>query len=575
MPDFRTIHTRMGLISMAEAEATGTPVNLTHMAVGDGNGNAVTLDEVQTTLVRELFRAPINRVFQSPTDPNRFTAELIVPATAGGFTMREVGIFDADGSLFAVGNLPATYKPVATEGAYADTVVRLEFMVTNADVVTLILDPNIAAASQLWVRNNIHEIPAGGTTGQALLKQSNGDYDADWQSIGDLNVVVEVIEETQELAADQTVVILSLTTTNSLAIYVEGVRLRPDEWTPDPLNSTRLTLGQSYPDGTRIVATQNEPNGNVGAPLMQTLNLYDVPDKSAARANLDVFSRAEARQMSPAGQIAYFARNAAPAGWLKANGAAVSRAAYADLFAAIGTTFGGGDGFNTFNLPDLRGEFIRGWDDARGVDIGRNFASWQGSQNISHQHSGTSDAAGDHIHAGNTANGGSHIHAAATAGAGGHTHDGGTGGAGGHAHGASASDVGNHQHALASGPLSSGNTTLTIGGTLAVEKTSEGDSGYRLINNNSLATPTLGLSSASGAHSHAITIAGVGDHAHGVYINGVGDHAHGVTIAASGDHAHSFNTAAAGQHIHGFTTAASGGNEARPRNIALLACIKY
>jgi microcystin-dependent protein len=561
---------------MAQAEAMGTPVNLTHMAVGDGSGLPVTPDEGQTNLAREVFRDAINRVYQSPTEPNRFTAELVVPAIIGGFTMREVGVFDADGSLFAVGNLPATYKPMASEGAYADTVVRLEFMVTNADVVTLTLDPNVAVASQAWVFNNTHGIPPGGTTGQALLKQSNGDFDADWQGLGDLNVVVAVIEETQELADGQTIIDLALTTTNSLAVYVEGRRLRPDEWTPDPMIPTRLALDHSYPDGTMIVATQNEPNGSVGAPLMQALNLYDVPDKAAARSNLDVFSRAEARQMSPAGQVAYFARSAAPTGWLKANGAAVSRAAYSDLFAAIGTSFGGGDGFNTFNLPDLRGEFIRGWDDARGVDIGRSFASWQASQNISHVHTGSSEAAGDHSHSGNTGNGGGHIHAAATAGAGGHSHDAGTGGAGGHAHAASASDVGNHQHALASGPLAGGNATLTIGGTLAVEKTSEGDSGYRLINNGiNSAAPTLGLSSAAGAHSHAITVNGVGDHTHGVYINGVADHAHGVTVAAGGDHLHSFTTGTAGQHAHSFTTAASGGGEARPRNVALLACIKY
>jgi len=80
---------------------------------------------------------------------------------------------------------------------------------------------------------------------------------------------------------------------------------------------------------------------------------------------------------SPAGAVSFFARNTAPDGWLKANGAAVSRTTYADLFTAIGTAFGAGDGSTTFNLPDLRGEFPRGWDDARGVDSGRAFGSAQ------------------------------------------------------------------------------------------------------------------------------------------------------------------------------------------------------
>lgn len=78
------------------------------------------------------------------------------------------------------------------------------------------------------------------------------------------------------------------------------------------------------------------------------------------------------------GAIAHYAMSTAPTGWLKANGAAVSRTTYAALYTAIGTTFGVGDGSTTFNLPDLRGEFIRGWDDARGIDSGRVFGSAQG-----------------------------------------------------------------------------------------------------------------------------------------------------------------------------------------------------
>ena len=78
------------------------------------------------------------------------------------------------------------------------------------------------------------------------------------------------------------------------------------------------------------------------------------------------------------GEVAFFARTTPPSGWLKANGAAVSRTTYAALFAAIGTTFGAGDGSSTFNLPDLRGEFVRGLDDGRNVDGGRRLGTNQG-----------------------------------------------------------------------------------------------------------------------------------------------------------------------------------------------------
>lgn len=84
----------------------------------------------------------------------------------------------------------------------------------------------------------------------------------------------------------------------------------------------------------------------------------------------------------PSGAVMHFAMSSAPTGWLKANGAAISRTTYASLFAAIGTTFGSGDGSTTFNVPDLRGEFTRGWDDGRGVDSGRSFGSAQAATEI-------------------------------------------------------------------------------------------------------------------------------------------------------------------------------------------------
>lgn len=101
-------------------------------------------------------------------------------------------------------------------------------------------------------------------------------------------------------------------------------------------------------------------------------------------------------QTVPVGAVAFFAANSVPSGWVKANGAALSRTTYAALFAKIGTTYGAGDGTTTFNVPDLRGEFVRGFDDARGVDSGRVFGSAQGSANLSHTH--TTDSRGAHTH---------------------------------------------------------------------------------------------------------------------------------------------------------------------------------
>lgn len=86
------------------------------------------------------------------------------------------------------------------------------------------------------------------------------------------------------------------------------------------------------------------------------------------------------------GDVDFKPRTSAPAGWLKCNGATVNRTTYAALFAAIGTTFGAGDGATTFALPDLRGEFVRGLDDGRGVDSARAIGSAQAHQYPSHAH---------------------------------------------------------------------------------------------------------------------------------------------------------------------------------------------
>lgn len=99
------------------------------------------------------------------------------------------------------------------------------------------------------------------------------------------------------------------------------------------------------------------------APKVHTHKLVDITDLSVT-------------QLVPPGIVGHFAMDTPPEGWLRCNGADVSRTTYAALFAAVGTRFGSANG-STFRLPDLRGEFIRGWDNGRGLDPGRSFGSMQ------------------------------------------------------------------------------------------------------------------------------------------------------------------------------------------------------
>jgi phage-related tail fiber protein len=391
---YRVIHTNAGLEAMAQAEALGAPITLAEMAVGDGGGAATTPDAGQLTLVLEQYRGTINRIYKPDPvlRPNAYAVELVVPAAEGGFVLREVGLYDDAGTLFAVGNLPETYKPEAGEGAFADTIVRIELEVTNADVISIIADPSIAVATRTWVANAVNAcmIIPGGTTGQILTKATNACGDTVWANPTDVNVTVSTIEETQTLAASQTVVDLAVVNTTGLAVYIDGLRLPLEPgvegWQPDGSIITRLHLGQAYTAGAQLIAVQNEPASDLPDALLQAQNLADVPDKALGRANLGVLSVAETKQRTPAGAVMDFAMSTAPAGWLKCNGAEINRVAYADLFAAIGTAWGAGNGTTTFRLPDLRGEFRRGWDDGRGIDFGRAFASAQSAAMQTHFH---------------------------------------------------------------------------------------------------------------------------------------------------------------------------------------------
>lgn len=386
---FFTLLTTIGQAKIANAIALGQQIQLTEMALGDGNGNATTPTQAQTGLVRQVYRAQLNQLSTDPLNPNYVIAELVVPSEAGGWTVREVGLYDVDGNLIAVGNFPETYKPVLAEGASRDLVVRIIIEVSNASVVQLKIDPSIVLASRQWVVSQflLRSKVAGGLAGQVLVKKTNTDEDFEWKApTSAVSVIVDVIPERQTLAASQVIVNLALIKAAGSSVYVEGVRLiETVDFTITGL--TQITLATSYPVGSVFHAYQNEALDSIaGATTTQrglvqlatnAEGLAGTPNKVIDAATLQAVLASIGAQLSPPGQVNAFARPTAPTGWLKANGAAVSRTTYNALFAAIGTTFGAGDGSTTFNLPDMRGEFVRGLDDGRGVDPGRVIGSAQ------------------------------------------------------------------------------------------------------------------------------------------------------------------------------------------------------
>ncbi|PRP72441.1 hypothetical protein BUE93_01530 [Chromobacterium amazonense] len=156
--DFFTLLTAVGKNKLAAASTGGAPLKLTHMAVGDGdNGGYYIPSEAQAALKHEVWRAPLNNLSTDPQNPNWIIAELVIPDEVGGFTIREVGVFDADGALIAVGKFPESYKPVLADGANKQLYVRLIMEVSNAAAVTLQVDPSVVLATRATVDQRIAE----------------------------------------------------------------------------------------------------------------------------------------------------------------------------------------------------------------------------------------------------------------------------------------------------------------------------------------------------------------------------------------------------------------------------------
>lgn len=115
--NFYTIVTRIGQAKIANSQVLGTRVNLTQIAAGDSGGNYYNPVETQTALAHEVWRGAISSISIDETNHNWIIVEAVIPATQGGFTVREVGLFDEAGDLIAIGKYPETYKPVSAEGS--------------------------------------------------------------------------------------------------------------------------------------------------------------------------------------------------------------------------------------------------------------------------------------------------------------------------------------------------------------------------------------------------------------------------------------------------------------------------
>lgn len=159
---FYFILTKIGIAKLVNAQMTQSKVEYSFVAFGDGNGNYYEPSAEATALRKEVYRAPISIVEHEKDEnnhpTNRVRIESIIPASIGNFTIREIGLIDSNGDLVGIGKYPATYKPSTEQGAAKDLIVRIIVETTNADSITLKVDPSIAIASRQYVDQKVSEM---------------------------------------------------------------------------------------------------------------------------------------------------------------------------------------------------------------------------------------------------------------------------------------------------------------------------------------------------------------------------------------------------------------------------------
>lgn len=171
MSEFFTVLTAAGAAKITNAHALGVPLRITHVAVGDGGGAPVTVHERIGALVNEVHRGSINSLAPDPTNPNWLVAEMVIPSNIGGWTIREIGLFDEAGDLIAYGNFPASYKPLIAEGSAKELAVRMYMETTHADSVVLKIDPTVVLATRAWVASQIARATRIGRPGTYFIAQ--------------------------------------------------------------------------------------------------------------------------------------------------------------------------------------------------------------------------------------------------------------------------------------------------------------------------------------------------------------------------------------------------------------------
>ncbi|AQW87901.1 phage tail collar fiber protein [Campylobacter pinnipediorum subsp. caledonicus] len=391
-----TMITNVGLSKLIQATSNNNTIQLTHMAVGDGQGE---INQDMTSLQNEKHRFSINAITINVQDNHILDVEGVINASIGGFYIREAGIFCDDGSLFAIAKVAESYKPLLDEGSAKDITISFKIQVSNTNLINLVVDNNVVLATRKWVsaeyytKTKTDELFLKTETAEQRYLKKTDTIDAYTKQESNSKFALSSALSSYLTKVDASSTYATKSELNNKAdnsrSYTKSEsdsRFVKNSDTTDSPNAYKIAKynSNSHLKAYQFQMTKSSDSGMNSSSYIPYMNSDGLIFKSSIsnfRNAISIYSKSESDERYttksesnskyatkselsdsgvPAGTVIAFAGSLSnkPDGFLHCDGSSLSKSTYSKLYHAIGTTYGGSG--SNFNLPDFRGIFLRG-----------------------------------------------------------------------------------------------------------------------------------------------------------------------------------------------------------------------
>ncbi len=298
---FFALLTNQGAAKLSNMAALGEKLEITSLAVGDGGGISPTPNQAQTKLVNEVRRAQLNSLSVDEKNDSQIIAEQIIPESVGGWWIREIGLFDADGILIAVANCPETYKATTEEGSGRTQVIRMMLTVSSTDAVTLKVDPSIVLATRQYVDNAVIEVKNYADGLMRSHEQSRNHPDATTTAKGFTQLNSSVTDDRDTQSATPKAVKIAMDNANARLAKDRNLADLPNP----ALARQNMQLGDSSTKNTGTTANTVAAgdDARITGAMQKSQNGADIPDVAKFLQNLGLKEAAKRDVGNGANQI--------------------------------------------------------------------------------------------------------------------------------------------------------------------------------------------------------------------------------------------------------------------------------